>query len=815
MEKYNVTGMSCAACSARVEKAVSALNGVTECQVNLLTNSMTVRGSATPGEIIAAVEKAGYGASLKNGANNTDGSKIKDTQTPAIIKRLIASIIILIPLMYISMGHVMWGFYLPGIIAENPLIIAIIQMLLALSVMIINQRFFISGFKGLINRVPNMDTLVSLGSLAAFIYSVYMIFNISNALMFKDILTAKMCLHGLFFESAAMILTLITVGKMLESRAKGKTTTAIEGLMKLAPKTATIIKDGKEITVKIEELKKGDVFIVRPGEQIAVDGVVVLGESTVNESALTGESMPIDKMVGSTVYSGTINGTGFLQCSATKVGEDTTLQGIIKLVSEASATKAPIAKIADKVSGVFVPIILGIAIITFISWMLIDGSLGYSVARAISVLVISCPCALGLATPVAIMVGTGVGAKNGILFKNATALEIAGKTKTVCLDKTGTITLGLPSVVGVYPVLVSEKELLLLAASLEQKSEHPLSLAIKQKAKEEKLKLLKVQDFISKTGSGVSGKINNENIYGGNIEYILSKADIPNAVQENIKELSKEGKTPLIFAKDKEIIGVIAVADTIKEDSAKAIALLKKMGIKTVMLSGDNQNTAEYIGKKVGVERVIANVKPDQKEEIIKELQKDGSVMMVGDGINDAVALTRADVGVAIGSGADIAIDAADIVLIKNSLMDVVTTISLSKKTIKNIGENLFWAFIYNCLGIPLAAGLFGLTLNPMFSAAAMSLSSVTVVSNALRLNLFKANKKENKKMKKTLYIKGMMCPHCEARVKQLLEGTSGVIKADVSHKKGTAVIEFNEEIQNETLKQLIESNGYTVTDIK
>ena len=809
MQKFLVTGMSCAACAARVEKTVNEVSGVAECTVNLLTNSMTVKGSAKADDIILAVEKAGYGAILTE-----KNSNLKTKPQNTVLKRLIASIIVLTPLMYISMGYVMWDFALPKILTDNPLVIGIIEMLLALAIMIINKSFFINGFKGVVNLSPNMDTLVSLGSLSAFLYSVYMLFNIANTTVFKDALMADMLLHGLYFESAGMILTLITVGKMLEAKAKGKTTTALEGLMKLAPKTATVIRNGKELTIKIEEILKGDIFIVKPGEQIAVDGVVIEGKSTINESALTGESMPVDKEIDSLVFSGTINGRGFLKCRATKVGEDTALNGIIRLVSEAASSKAPIAKIADKVSGIFVPVILIIAVITFIGWMVYDGSLGYSIARAISVLVISCPCALGLATPVAVMVGTGVGAKNGVLFKNATALENLGKTKTVCLDKTGTITIGKPQVVDVLPIEATQKELLLFAASLEQKSEHPLSLAVKERAKQENIIPLKTENFVAVTGSGIKAKIDGALYYGGSLEYVETIIKIEEDVKNKVKSLSLEGKTPLLFAKKDALLGIIAVADTIKEDSIKAIKELKKMGIKTVMLSGDNQNTAEYIGKMVGVERIIANVKPDEKEKVIRALQKEGRVAMVGDGINDAVALTRADVGVAIGSGADIAIDAADVVLIKQELMGVATAIKLSRKTIKNIAENLFWAFIYNCLGIPLAAGLFGLTLEPMFGAAAMSLSSVTVVSNALRLNFFKANKGE-KNMKKTLYIKGMMCPHCEARVKQLLEGVSGVIKAEVSHKKGTAVIEIKEEMADELLKTLIEDNGYTLTNIK
>ena len=811
MRKFDITGMSCAACSARVEKAVSELKGIEECSVNLLTNSMTVKGEAATEEIINAVVKAGYGASEAT----ANSQKTKDLKTPKLKKRLIASIILLLPLMYLSMGHVMWGFYLPQALENSPFLIGLLQMALALAIMVINKKFFINGFKGLINRSPNMDTLVSLGSLVAFLYSIYILFNIYSVMRFNDILVAKHYLHQLYFESSGMILTLITVGKMLEARAKGKTTTALEGLMKLAPKTATVIIDGEEKTILIENVKKGDVFVVRPGEQIPVDGVVLEGESTANESALTGESMPVLKKKDSPVFAGTINTNGFIKCVATKVGEDTDLSIIIKMVSQASSTKAPIAKIADKVSGVFVPIILGIAIITFAAWFINNGDLGYAVARAISVLVISCPCALGLATPVAIMVGTGVGAKNGVLFKNATSLEQTGKIDIVCLDKTGTITNGMPKVTDILPSEnLNEKELLQIAASLEEKSEHPLSLAIKEKAKEENIALIKAEKFNAVFGSGVVGEIEGKKHFGGNAEFVLENCKISNEFILKATELANSGKTPLFFADTQRFLGIIAVADTIKQDSIIAIKELKALGLEVYMLTGDNKDTADFIAKQVGIVKVKSNLKPNEKENIVTELKQKGKVLMVGDGINDAVALTNADIGIALSKGTDIAMDASDIVLVKNSLIGVATAIKLSRKVIKNIKENLFWAFIYNLIGIPLAAGVFGLSLSPMFGAAAMSLSSVTVVSNALRLNLFKANKKEKKKMK-TIYIKGMMCPHCEARVKSLLEGTSGVVSAKVSHKKGTAVIEVSEEISNEALKTLIEENGYTVTDIK
>ncbi len=814
MKKYKVLGMSCAACVSRVEKAVLGLNGVTNCTVSLLTNSMTVEGEVSEKDVIAAVTKAGYSAT-EFLENETKESGLKDKETPKVLKRLIASIVFLVPLMYLSMGHVMWGFYLPSFLANNSLAIALLQMVFALIIMVINRRFFISGARGVIHLSPNMDTLVSMGSLAAFGYSVYMIFEIYSALKFKDVLLAKHLLHGLHFESAGMILALITVGKMLEAKAKGKTTSALEKLMKLAPKTATVIIDGEEKIILTSEVKKGDIFVIKPGEQIPVDGVVIFGSTLTDESALTGESMPVLKEEGSNVFAGTINTNGFIKCKATAEFKDTSLSAIIKMVSDAASTKAPIAKVADKVSGVFVPIVLLIALITFISWMVIEGSLEFAIARAISVLVISCPCALGLATPVAIMVGTGVGAKNGILFKTATSLEQTGKTKIVCLDKTGTITYGKPKVVDIIPNNITKQELLTFAYSLEQNSEHPLSIAINNKAKEENISPFSVLDFVALTGSGVKAKLENATLYGGNLEFIKQQVKISDDIIKKADELSNQGKTPLFFAKDNEFLGIIAVADTIKEEAKETVLELKKLGFKVVMLTGDNQKTANYIANKVMVDKVISEVKPDEKQKAIKELQKSGKVLMVGDGINDAVALTAADIGVAIGKGTGIAIDAADIVLTNESLKSIVTAIKLSRKTLKNIHENLFWAFIYNCFGIPLAAGVFGLTLNPMFSAAAMSLSSVTVVSNALRLNFFKANKKEKKKMTKTIYINGMMCPHCEARVKQILEAVNGVEKAEVSHKKGTAVLSLTKEISNDYLKEIIVNAGYTVTDIK
>lgn len=823
--------MSCAACSARVEKAVSAVEGVESCAVNLLTNSMNVEGTATEEAVISAVIEAGYGASPKNEMQNKpkkEQGSIKDTATPLLKKRLWTSVGFLVVLMYLSMGHTMWGFPLPSVMAKNPMIIGLCQMLLAGIVMIINQKFFINGTKGLLHRAPNMDTLVALGSFASFGYSVYALFAMSNAQMAGDHALAMTYLHDLYFESAAMILTLITVGKMLEARAKGKTTSALEGLMKLAPKTATLLRDGKEVTVSIDEVRKGDVFLVRPGEQIPVDGIVLEGQSAVNESALTGESIPVDKEAGASVSSGTMNESGVLKCEATRVGEDTTLSQIIRMVSDASATKAPIAKIADKVSGVFVPTVLGIALITLVVWLIAGETFGFAIARAISVLVISCPCALGLATPVAIMVGTGMGAKNGILFKTAASLEEAGKISIVALDKTGTITEGNPTVTGIYPAEgMDEAALLSLAVALEKNSEHPLAKAIRRKAEEDGVFVSEVTDFAILPGHGLTAKIGGSTVFGGNLNFVQTKANISEKMKKQAVTLAEEGKTPLFFVKDGALCGIIAVADIIKSDSVEAIKALREMGIRVVMLTGDNERTANAIGKEVGVDEVIAGVLPDGKEAVIRDLQKQGKVAMVGDGINDAPALTRADIGIAIGAGTDIAIDAADVVLVKSRLSDVPAAIKLSRKTLRNIRENLFWAFIYNIIGIPLAAGvwypLWGLTLNPMFGAAAMSLSSFCVVSNALRLNFVQIrgakhknqNQSEENKMEKTMKIKGMMCGHCEARVKKCLDELPGVAEAIVSHKKNSAVVKLSEDVSDETLKQTVEAQGYTVISIK
>ncbi len=832
MKQYSVTGMSCAACQARVEKAVSAVDGVRNCSVNLLTNSMRVEGDVPDEAIVSAVTAAGYGATRMGDKQNAPSAspKLQDTATPLLKKRLWVSLVLLTVLMYLSMGHTMWHLPLPALISQNPLIIGLCQMLLAAAVMVINQTFFISGTKALLHRSPNMDTLVSLGSLASFAYSVYALFAMSNAQMMGDHALAMTYLHDLYFESAAMILTLITVGKMLEARAKGKTTNALEGLMRLAPKTATLLRNGQEITVSVAEVRRGDIFLIRPGDRIPVDGVVLDGQSAVNESALTGESIPTDKEAGSTVSCGTINESGFLKCEATRVGEDTTLSQIIRMVSDAAATKAPIAKIADRVSGVFVPTVIGIALVTLAFWLLADKPFGFAIARAVSVLVISCPCALGLATPVAIMVGTGVGAKNGILFKTAASLEHAGKTQTVALDKTGTVTKGNPTVVGLYPADgVEQASLLRLAAALEQNSEHPLARAIRKKASDDGITPDDVTDFSILPGSGVTARLDDGLLLGGSLEFIKTKAEIPTDLQSVAASLAEDGKTPLFFLCNGKPLGMIAVADVIKEDSAAAIKELHKMGIRVVMLTGDNVRTANAIGRQVGVDEVIANVKPDEKDAVIRKLQQNGRVAMVGDGINDAPALTRADIGIAIGAGADIAIDAADVVLVKSRLSDVPTAIRISRATLRNIRQNLFWAFLYNVLGIPLAAGvwypLWGWKLNPMFGAAAMSLSSVTVVGNALRLNLFKSHKRstdqnlsltesEKNKMKKTMKIKGMMCPHCEARVKQCLEAIDGVTEATVSHKKGTATVTLASEVENDILKTAVESQGYSVSDI-
>ena len=817
MKKFFVTGMSCAACSARVEKAVLSVEGVETCSVNLLTNSMKVEGKAGSEDIIKAVCAAGYGAS--------EFLSEKTTKKPSLKIRLWTSAVILIVLMYISMGHTMWGFPLPSFLAENPVNLGLCQMLLTITVMIINQKFFINGVKGLVHKAPNMDTLVAMGSFASFGYSVYAVFAMSEAQMAGEHALAMSYLHELYFESAAMILTLITVGKMLEAAAKGKTTSAIESLMKLAPKTATVLRNGKEIEVSIEEVQKGDVFLIRPGEQIPVDGVVLEGQSAVNESALTGESLPVDKDTGASVSAGTINVSGVLKCEATGVGEDTTLSQIIKMVSDASATKAPIAKIADKVSGVFVPVVIGIALVTLIVWLLIGQTFGFAIARAISVLVISCPCALGLATPVAIMVGTGTGAKNGILFKTATALEQAGKAQIVALDKTGTVTEGNPTVVSIIPTEGwSAVQLLTLAAALEKNSEHPLAEAIRKKAEDESIEAAEVSEFIVLPGSGLQAELKNSMLYGGNLQFIEDKAEVDNKMKNIATGLAEEGKTPLFFAQDGKLAGIIAVADVIKEDSVEAVKELQNMGLRTVLLTGDNEKTAKAIGKQVGIDEVIADVLPGDKDEVIRALQKKGKVVMVGDGINDAPALTRADIGIAIGAGTDIAIDAADVVLVKSRLSDVPAAIKLSKATLRNIRENLFWAFIYNIIGIPLAAGvwyfLLGWKLNPMFGAAAMSLSSFCVVSNALRLNFVrihkgKNNAKEVNEMKKTMKIKGMMCGHCEARVKKCLEELPGVAEADVNHKKDRAVVTLSEEVSDEILKNTIEAQGYSVEEIK
>ena len=833
MEQYNVTGMSCAACSARVEKAVSALEGVTSCSVNLLTNSMGVEGTADSATVIAAVEAAGYGATLKSDPNNkseSDSDPLKDTQTPALRKRLFASLGFLLVLMYFSMGHMMFGLPVPSFFAESHVAMGILQLLLTGIVMVINQKFFINGFKGIINRAPNMDTLVALGSGASFVWSVYALFAMTNAQAQGNHAAVAEFMHEFYFESAAMILTLITVGKMLEARSKGKTTDALKGLMKLAPKTATIIKDGKEVSVPVSQVSKGNIFVVRPGESIPVDGTVLEGSSAVDESALTGESIPVDKAAGDSVSAATINQSGFIKCEAVKVGEDTALSQIIKMVSDAAATKAPIAKVADKVSGIFVPAVISIAVITFIIWMVAGESAGFALARAISVLVISCPCALGLATPVAIMVGSGVGAKNGILFKNATSLETAGKVNIVALDKTGTITNGTPVVTDIIPIDCDENELIKTAYSLEKKSEHPLAKAIIAKAEKTSSDFYEIEDFIALPGNGLCAKIDNNEIIGGNLKFIEGKASVSAEIKSKANKLAEDGKTPMLFAKSGKTIGIIAVADTIKDDSREAIKQLKNMGIRVVMLTGDNEKTAKAIGKLSGVDEVIAGVLPSGKESAIRRLMEEGRVAMVGDGINDAPALTRADIGIAIGAGTDIAIDAADIVLMKSRLTDVAAAIRLSRATLTNIHQNLFWAFLYNTLGIPLAAGLFipvfGWEMNPMFGAAAMSLSSFCVVSNALRLNLFKihsdkkdkkikAKTKEKKAMTKTMKIEGMMCPHCEARVKKTLEEIAGVESADVSHETDTAVVTLGADVADDILKNAIEEQGYKVIEIK
>ncbi|MEI3414620.1 MAG: heavy metal translocating P-type ATPase [Christensenellales bacterium] len=837
MEHYTVTGMSCAACSARVEKAVSAVPGVTSCSVSLLTNSMGVEGSATPDAVISAVQAAGYGASLKGAAQSVPSiaeqeDALADHETPVLKRRLIASLGFLIVLMYFSMGHMMWGWPLPSFFDGNHVAMGLIQMLLTVAVMVINQKFFINGFKSLFHGAPNMDTLVALGATASFGYSTYALFAMTGAQVRGDAAAVMSYMHEFYFESAAMILALITVGKMLEARSKGKTTDALKSLMKLAPQTATLLRNGQEITVPIAQVKRGDVFVVRPGENIPVDGVILEGESAVNESALTGESIPVDKAVGDSVSAATTNQSGFLRCEATRVGEDTTLSQIIKMVSDAAATKAPIAKVADRVSGVFVPTVITIAVITTAVWLLCGKPIGFALARGISVLVISCPCALGLATPVAIMVGNGLGAKNGILFKTAVSLEETGKTEIVALDKTGTITKGEPRVTDVLPADgLTESALLALAAALEQRSEHPLARAVMLRAEEDNLSVSEVSDFRALPGNGLTATLNDEKLLGGSLSFISTKADVPQALRDKAEALAEEGKTPLLFARGGKLAGVIAVADVIKEDSPAAIAALRNMGIHVVMLTGDNEKTARAIGRLAGVDEVIAGVLPEGKESVIRSLQKQGKVAMVGDGINDAPALTRADIGIAIGAGTDVAIDAADVVLMKSQLSDVPAAIRLSRATLRNIHENLFWAFFYNVIGIPLAAGvwipIFGWTLNPMFGAAAMSLSSFCVVSNALRLNLFKLHDagkdkkikkkhhKEETTMEKTMKIEGMMCGHCEAAVKKALEAVDGVASAEVSHTSGTAVVTLSKPVDSAVLKKAVEDKDYKVTSIE
>ena len=832
MKKFNVTGMSCAACSSRVEKAVSKVNGVKSVSVSLLTNSMGVEGSASDESIIAAVEKAGYGASVAGAEKkqSAENEQLKDKDTPVLMHRLIASVGFLVVLMYISMGHMMWGWPLPAFFADNHIAMGLAQLLLCVIIMVINQKFFINGFKGLIHRSPNMDTLVALGSGASFVYSVYALFAMTDAQVKGNAELVMSYMHEFYFESAAMILTLITVGKMLEAHSKGKTTNALKALLNLAPKKATLLIDGKETEVTVDKVKKGDVFVVRPGESIPVDAEITDGSTAVDESALTGESIPVDKTVGDSVSAGTINKSGFIKCSATAVGEDTALSQIIKMVSDAAATKAPVAKIADKVSGVFVPVVIVIAVVTIAVWLLCGQTVGYALARGISVLVISCPCALGLATPVAIMVGNGMGARKGILFKTAASLEEAGKIQIAVLDKTGTITKGEPKVTDIIPFEITENELLKYAYSIEAKSEHPLAKAIIVKAEELSLNPYEVTDFKAESGNGLSAEYNGEKIIGGSKKYISSLINISNDISSRADSLSEEGKTPLFFMKGDKLLGIIAVADVIKEESPQAIKQLQNMGIKVVMLTGDNERTAKAVGKLAGVDEVIAGVMPDGKEKVVAELKKQGKVLMVGDGINDAPALTRADIGMAIGSGTDIAIDAADVVFMKSKLTDVPAAVRLSRKTLRNIHENLFWAFIYNVIGIPLAAGvwipLLGWQLNPMFGAAAMSLSSFCVVTNALRLNFFDItnpkkdrkikykSKKDDNAMTKTMKIDGMMCSHCEGRVKQSLEGLAQVSQAEVSHEKGTAVVTLTAEVSNDVLKKTVEEQGYNVISI-
>ena len=837
MEQYTVTGMSCAACSARVEKAVSAVPGVTSCSVSLLTNSMGVEGTASAQAVVSAVQAAGYGASLKGASCAPTAAAqedaLADRETPALKRRLIASLGFLLALMYVSMGHMMWGWPLPACLADNHVAMGLLQMLLTIAVMVINQKFFINGFRSLLHGAPNMDTLVALGAAASFGYSTYALFAMTGAQVRGDAAAVMQYMHEFYFESAAMILALITVGKMLEARSKGKTTDALRSLMKLAPQTATLVRGGQEIAVPIAQVRRGDVFVVRPGESIPVDGVVLEGESAVNESALTGESIPVDKAVGDSVSAATTNQSGFLRCEATRVGEDTTLSQIIRMVSDAAATKAPIAKVADRVSGVFVPTVIALAILTTAVWLLCGQSIGFALARGISVLVISCPCALGLATPVAIMVGNGLGAKNGILFKTAVSLEETGKTEIVALDKTGTITQGEPRVTDVLPAEgMTQGALLSLAAALEHRSEHPLARAVMMRAEEGGLTAAPVGDFRALPGSGLTATLSGETLLGGSLSFVSSQVDVPRSIRQKAEALAEEGKTPLLFAQAGRLAGVIAVADVIKADSPAAIAALRNMGIRVVMLTGDNEKTARAIGRLAGVDEVIAGVLPEGKESVIRRLQAQGKVAMVGDGINDAPALTRADIGIAIGAGTDVAIDAADVVLMKSRLSDVPAAIRLSRATLRNIHENLFWAFFYNVIGIPLAAGvwipLFGWTLNPMFGAAAMSLSSFCVVSNALRLNLFKlhdagkdkkinrhSKHKEETTMVKTMKIEGMMCGHCEAAVKKALEAIDGVASAEVSHTDGTAVVTLSKPVENAALRKAVEDKDYTVTDIE
>ena len=860
MKQYTVTGMSCAACSARVEKAVSKVDGVTSCSVSLLTNSMGVEGSATDAQIVEAVEQAGYGASPKGTATESDNDKannsleqlkaaqdaLVDRETPKLRNRLIASLIFLVVLMYFSMGHMMWGWPLPEFFNGNHVAMGLLQLLLTVAVMVINQKFFISGFKGLIHGAPNMDTLVALGSAASFGYSVYALFAMTAAQVNGDMDAVMSYMHEFYFESAAMILALITVGKMLEAHSKGKTTDALKSLMQLAPKTATVVRDGVEQEISVDAVKKGDIFVVRPGENIPVDGEIIDGTTAVNESALTGESIPVDKQPKDAVSAATVNQSGFIKCRATRVGEDTTLSQIIQMVSDAAATKAPIAKIADRVSGVFVPAVITIAIITIIAWLIAGETVGFALARGISVLVISCPCALGLATPVAIMVGNGKGAKSGILFKTAASLEATGRTQIVALDKTGTITSGEPKVTDIVPDETffegtgnNAGKLLAIAASVEAKSEHPLAKAIMERAKTDEIAVAEVTDFSAVVGNGLTAILAGKMIKAGNLAFVSKFVEVSDDMRAKAVEFSKEGKTPLFFAADDRLCGIIAVADTIKEDSPEAVRQLKNMGIRVVMLTGDNEQTANAIGKQAGVDEVIAGVLPDGKEAVIRKLKKQGRVAMVGDGINDAPALTRADMGIAIGAGSDVAIDAADVVLMKSRLIDVPAAVRLSRATLTNIHENLFWAFFYNVIGIPLAAGLWypllGWKLNPMFGAAAMSLSSFCVVTNALRLNLCrvydpkhdrkatpdrknktnKPNESEEKSMTKTMNIEGMMCGHCEARVKKALEALDAVSEAAVSHESGTAVVTLSSDISDEKLKETVEAEDYKVTSIQ